>query len=84
MAFLKVVPLKFKAKKIYNVDLILKASSFLAFVDGIILKICIRIIKRLLIITTTINIMVLKETVLSCSNRKIIKYSKIEKNANKP
>ena len=83
MAFLKVVPLKFKAKKIYNVDLILKASSFLAFVDGIILKICIRIIKRLLI-TTTINIMVLKETVLSCSNRKIIKYSKIEKNANKP
>ena len=83
MAFLKVVPLKFKAKKIYNVDLILKASSLLAFVDGIILKICIRIIKRLLI-TTTINIMVLKETVLSCSNRKIIKYSKIEKNANKP
>ena len=83
MAFLKVVLLKFKAKKIYNVDLILKASSLLAFVDGIILKICIRIIKRLLI-TTTINIMVLKETVLSCSNRKIIKYSKIEKNANKP
>lgn len=78
MAFLKVVPLKFKAKKIYNVDLILKASSLLAFVDGIILKICIRIIKRLLI-TTTINIMVLKETVLSGSNRKIIKYSKIEK-----
>ena len=83
MAFLKVVLLKFKAKKIYNVDLILKASSLLAFVDGIILKICIRIIKRLLI-TTTINIMVFKETVLSCSIRKIIKYLKIEKNANKP
>ena len=46
MEFFKFV-LKFKAKKIYNVDLILKASFLLAFVDGMILKICIRIIKKI-------------------------------------
>lgn len=55
MAFLKFVPLKLKAKKIHNVDLILKALSLLAFVDGIILEICIRIIKKLLITITTNN-----------------------------
>ena len=77
MAFLKVVPLKLKAKKIHNVDLILKASSLLAFVDGMILKNCIRIIKRLLI--TTIYMLGLKKIIFSYSNYKSIKIFKTKK-----
>ena len=72
MEFFKFVSLKFKLKKINDVDLIVKASSYLAFIDGMVFKFCIRIIKRLRI--TIIYLRGFKEKIVSCSKYKVIKY----------